>query len=436
MINKGRRRLLIGAGVGVAGVMVARPGVKGEGGHNEYYTKLQQALWKNNAYQPTLVIDKQRLIHNIERVKSHLPDNKAFRIVAKSLPSVPLLKEVMQRTETDRLMVFHQPFINQVAAEIPTANILLGKPLPVGAASNFFTQFAKQSGKTSFKPAEQIEWLVDTQERLENYAQLAKAVAPMNGPLKINFEIDVGLHRGGFTNQNDLKKAVKFADEDPNLVVSGLMGYEPHIPKVPGVFGGPEGAMEATLAMYKASKQTLKTVLGDRYDESALTLNTGGSQTYQLYGADAPANEIALGSGLVMPTDFDLPTLADHKPAAFITTPVLKAMDKTELPGAESLRGIFSWWDRNSERTYYIYGGHFLANLESPVGLQKNGLWGHSTNQEMINSSDKVKLKVGDFVMLRPHQSEAVFLRYGDIAVYDSAREEIIDHWPVFSQGA
>lgn len=431
-MNKGRRRLLIATGVGVTGVLVARPSVKG-GGHDAYYQGLEAAMQKANLYKPTLVIDKERLLHNIARLRHHLPSNKAYRVVAKSLPSIPLLKLVMAEAKTQRLMLFHQPFINKVAQEIPDAHVLLGKPLPVGAAQRFYEVYAneaKASG-TGFKAAEQLEWLVDTLERAKEYANLAKTV----GPMKINFEIDVGLHRGGFTDQANLKEAVALVDADPNLSVSGLMGYEPHIPKVPGVFGGPEGAMEKAVEMYTASKATLKVVLGDRYDEATLTLNTGGSQTYQLYDENAPANEIAMGSGLVMPTDFDLPTLADHQAATFISTPVLKAMDKTELPGAESLRGVFSWWDRNSARTYYIYGGHFLANLESPSGLQKNGLWGHSTNQEMINGSDKVKLKVGDMVVLRPHQSEAVFLRYGDIAVYDASKGEISEFWPVLTEG-
>ena len=53
----------------------------------------------------------------------------------KSLPSLPLLQETMTESGSDRLMLFHQPFINQVAANVPDADILLGKPLPVTAAA-------------------------------------------------------------------------------------------------------------------------------------------------------------------------------------------------------------------------------------------------------------------------------------------------------------
>ena len=62
----------------------------------------------------------------------------SYRIVAKSLPSLPLLEAVMDATGSRRLMLFHQPFINQVAAKIPDADVLLGKPMPVAAAATFY----------------------------------------------------------------------------------------------------------------------------------------------------------------------------------------------------------------------------------------------------------------------------------------------------------
>ncbi|CAN0297617.1 unnamed protein product [Chrysoparadoxa australica] len=52
----------------------------------------------------------------------------------------------------------------------------------------------------------------------------------------------------------------------------------------------------------------------------------------------------------------------------------------------------------------------------------------------MLNGSDSVKLAVDDFVFLRPTQSEAVFLQFGDIAVFDGLH--ITEQWPVFQQGA
>jgi D-serine deaminase-like pyridoxal phosphate-dependent protein len=90
--------------------------------------------------------------------------------------------------------------------------------------------------------------------------------------------------------------------------------------------------------------------------------------------------------------------------------------------------------DANTERAYFIHGGHWLAKPESPPGLQYNDLFGRSSNQELLTGSASVNLKPDDFVFLRPTQSEAVFLQFGDLLVYDG--QEIVDRWPTFPVSA
>jgi D-serine deaminase-like pyridoxal phosphate-dependent protein len=163
-------------------------------------------------------------------------------------------------------------------------------------------------------------------------------------------------------------------------------------------------------------------------------LNAGGSPTYQLYDKGVfPFNELSTGSCLVKPTDFDIPTLADHEPASYIATPVLKALNTLEIPGID-LGGLQSAWDPNRAQTFFTYGGYWKAKPESPRGLQNNPLFGRSTNQEMLNGSRSITLQPDDWVFLRPTQSEFVFLQFGDIAVYDG--QKIGEYWPIFSETA
>ena len=91
-----------------------------------------------------------------------------------------------------------------------------------------------------------------------------------------------------------------------------------------------------------------------------------------------------------------------------------------------------SLWDPNRARTFFTYGGYWKARPESPEGLINNGLFGRSTNQEMLNGSRRIHLKPDDWVFLRPTQSEFVFLQFGDIALYDEGA--IVERWPVFSE--
>jgi D-serine deaminase-like pyridoxal phosphate-dependent protein len=39
-------------------------------------------------------------------------------------------------------------------------------------------------------------------------------------------------------------------------------------------------------------------------------------------------------------------------------------------------------------------------------------------------------------VFFRPQQSEAVFLQFGDIVLFDKEKGQIVDKWPVFSMSA
>ena len=58
-------------------------------------------------------------------------------------------------------------------------------------------------------------------------------------------------------------------------------------------------------------------------------------------------------------------------------------------------------------------------------------MFGHSSNQEMYDLKDNHGLKVDDYFFFRPAQSEAVFLQFGEIAVYDEG--SIVDWWPIFN---
>jgi D-serine deaminase-like pyridoxal phosphate-dependent protein len=48
----------------------------------------------------------------------------------------------------------------------------------------------------------------------------------------------------------------------------------------------------------------------------------------------------------------------------------------------------------------------------------------------MLNGSARVDLHENDYVFLRPDQSEAVFLQFGDLLVYENGA--ITERWPTF----
>ena len=105
---------------------------------SEYFIKLQRALKEANIAKPTLVIDKERLHHNIKVMTDFLPQGMGYRIVAKSLPCAQLIEEVRAQTGTDRLMVFSLDYLELLAKIMPECDMLMGKPIPAQGAKNFF----------------------------------------------------------------------------------------------------------------------------------------------------------------------------------------------------------------------------------------------------------------------------------------------------------
>ncbi len=421
-----RRTFLLGlAGAGALGGYLMRPSDRGQGGHSAYYVQLSAALREAGLARPVMLVDLDRLDVNIDLVRKVIQPPFDYRVVAKSVPSHRLLEYVMKRAGTDRLMVFHQPFLNALAVQTPHTDVLIGKPLPITAAHRFYRHY--KPGK--FNAARQVQWLIDSPARMQQYSDLATAVRQ---DLRINIEIDVGLHRGGVQRTDDFVEILKMIDTNPRLHFAGLMGYDPHVTKLPSFLQGEEFA--AVQRIYRTYMETALRHAGGELP--GLCLNAAGSPTFHLWpGGDNPANELAVGTALMKPTDFDIPSLARHVPALFIATPVLKSYDgPVQMPGVPALGRLMSAWDPNARRTFFVYGGYWQAEPVSPPGLQINALYGRSTNQEMLNGSENVDLDVDDYVFYRPTQSEFVMLQFGDLAIVRDGR--IIDFWPVLDQVA
>ncbi len=381
-------------------------------GHNNYFSALNTMLKRSGPGRPVMLLDKAAMLHNVDAIVRSVGPDKTYRVVVKSLPSVPLLKAVMQRAKTDALMVFHQPFLNEVAREFPASDVLIGKPMPVSAARTFYANFERR--RRGFDPAGQIQWLIDSPDRLNQYQQLARELGVH---MRVNFELDVGLHRGGLTQPEQLKQALQLiAADEQHLSVAGLMGYEPHLTGMKAELDHP--AVQAVLDVYRKFQAVL---VATGYDLTKLTMNGAGSHTLKIYERDSVLNDLSAGSGVVMPTDFDTWHLRQNRPALFIATPILKRYQGNPFI-AEPPELL--------ERLYYIYGGYWKAQMVSPANTGEPIY--QSTNQSPITTSKQVDLQVDDYMFLRPTQSEFVMLQFGDLLTVDAG--QISDRWPVFHQ--
>ena len=410
--------MLAGGAIAVGAGIALRPGDNGAGGHSPYFAGISAALKRAGIAQPTLVIDRQRLDANIKTVREALaPTRLALRIVTKSLQAPALLQAVMTGTGTNRLMVFNGVMLDEMVRSQPASDVLLGRPLPAMQVDAFLQRHAD-----SPVPAAHPQWLVDSPKRLHQYVAVAQA---RGAQLRINLEIDVGLHRGGLPDANAVGEILDIARTEKRVEVTGLMGYDAQVVGVPF----PQSELAHVKQRYADARAVLGSKLGR--DPDRLTLNTAGSPTYMLHLDDKAANEVALGSGFVKPLDFDLDTLSRHVPAAFIAEPVLKALDPARIPTIESLSGLIAAIDPNSRKAFFAYGGYGDAEPVSPPGLEFSSLYG---GRAMLTGSSRVDLKQDDFIFFRPRESEGTFLQFGDLAIYDGG--EIVARWPTFPVAA
>ncbi len=433
-----RRSVLLGSGAALAAAMAAKPADRG-GAYPAYFARLNDTLRSHGIDRPVLVIDLDRLDRNIDRVASSVAASvaspvktptgnlpaKTYRVVVKSIPSPALVDYVAQRAKTRALMCFHRPFLQAMARLRPDADILLGKPMPVSALQTFYAEH-----KGAFDPARQLQWLVDTPARLSQYLALAQS---LDIRLRVNLELDVGLRRGGFADPLALFEPLTLIRANPkHLQFSGFMGYDAHL------MGLPAFMAERELPQVKARYLACVNYLREQFPALAadnvgpLTFNGAGSPTFRYYEGDALVNDLSAGSCLMKPTHYDLPILHDFEASAFIASPVLKRQRGGRLPALDWAGPLIRGWDTNQAQMYFAYSGNWLAECEAPPGLRPHFAY-ISSNQQGYSASNSVDIKVDDFIFLRPTQSEAVLLQFGDLVGLRG--DKIVARWPVLTAG-
>jgi D-serine deaminase-like pyridoxal phosphate-dependent protein len=418
-----RRTVLLAGTAAAAVAVVAKPRDDG-GPYPPYFARLNEDLRREGIDRPVLVIDLDRLDRNVDRLTRSVATvpGRTYRIVVKSLPSAGLVDYVASRASTQALMCFHRPFLEEMARVRPQSDILLGKPLPVSAVQVFY---ASDHGR--FDAANQLQWLIDTPARLAQYQALARARGLR---LRVNLEIDVGLHRGGFETPEALAPVLQTIAADPaHLAFAGFMGYDAHLMGLPGFLAKSE--LPKVKARYGAFVEFVRT----RFSSLAgirMTCNGAGSPTFRHYEGDPLLNDVAAGTCLMKPTHYDLPTLEEFEASAFIATPVLKRLAGGRLPALDWTAPLIRAWDPNQEQTYFAYSGNWLAECEAPPGLRPHFAY-TSSNQQGYTASGAVPAQVDDFIFLRPQQSEAVLLQFGDLVAMRKGRIEA--RWPVIPVG-
>ena len=364
-----------------------------------FLCQLSEGLKTQGVDAATMVVDLDRLDANIEAIQRHADPALNWRLVAKSLPCFPLLQYVQRALAINSYMTFSEPMMAALLCADAEADHLVGRPFLVSAARRILTEFAGAE--------QRIQWLVDSDQRVKEYSDLAQELGVR---LRLSFEVDVGLHRGGF-DPVSVRAAMDDARKQLGLEVSGVMCYEAHLPKMP--------------SMLKASASA---ACDARIHQAAASvtdgcINAGGSLTFDRYRAGGDVNDISFGSILMQPTDFVSKHLNDFQPALFIATPVLKVMHKNPIPGLEFLPDR---WSKTFDLA--IQGGYYKGLPVFPPQATYSKIFGRSSNQEVWSCPSGWEVAAGDIALLHPSQSEAVLSQFGTVTAVRGG--QIVDVWP------
>ncbi len=202
------------------------------GGYSAYFSKLNEGLKQAGIGTGRVLIDLDLLNENLDIIQQNIPSNAHYRIVVKSIPCIDLIRKISLRFESNKFLVVHRPFIKVIMDNFDSGiDILIGKPLPAFALREFYSEISKNDW---MRAQGEIQWLVDTPQHLNDYLDFAIDKKLI---LRINLEIDIGLHRGGAGNFADLAKLFEVIQNNPeHLTFSGFMGYEGHVAHAPGIF--------------------------------------------------------------------------------------------------------------------------------------------------------------------------------------------------------
>ena len=378
---------------------------------SNYFQQLTQELKRQGTGTPQLILDLKTYQRNLDYVQSKLPAKLKPRLVVKSLASIQLLKLASEKLNTQRFMVFHLPHRAEMIGTFPQADILLGKPMPIQAVKSFY-QTLSDPNKASDQAS--IQWLIEEVERLKQYLQLAQS---LNICLNVNIEIDVGLHRGGVQTQQQFIALMKLIQHNAAyLKLSGLMGYDAHVAKLPKILKSPEKSYQQSQQIYQQYKTMIQQQFPNLWHEG-LCFNGGGSPTFMQHCQQSVCNDMAFGSMLLKPTDFDLENLSALSCALWIAAPILKVLPYSQIPGLELLNHL-----PHQYKAVFIYGGYWRADYIYPEKSRPHVLYGRSSNQEMLQVPIQCDIHVDDYVFIRPTQSEAIIPQFAQLYAYTEGK--------------
>jgi hypothetical protein len=113
-----------------------------------YFQGLSDELKRTNADGPSLIIDLDRLDHNLAEIAKVTGNRYQFRATTKSLPSVGLLRYILRKMNSNRVMAFHPNLMRSWLGRLTEdTEVLMGKTVPVASLGRLWNDVGRRKLK-------------------------------------------------------------------------------------------------------------------------------------------------------------------------------------------------------------------------------------------------------------------------------------------------
>ncbi len=173
-------------------------------------------------------------------------------------------------------------------------------------------------------------------------------------------EVDVGMHRGGVRSIEEGRALAQWLNVLPGITLRGVMGYEGHVVTEPDRQRRSDGAREA-MDLLAQHVDALRTD-----GREIQIVSAGGTNTYDMTGADPRVTELQAGTYVVMDAGYARLAPAFHPALTVLATTVSRKGTTAVLDcGAKTIAGDVSGPVPPVGRLRELHEEHMLLDLEA-----------------------------------------------------------------------
>ncbi len=345
------------------------------------------------------VVDNAAMRANAVSMRERSP--VPIRLASKSIRVRGLIEEVLAQPGFAGVLAYSAPEalwlvskgIRDVLVAYPTID-----PATIAAVSN------------DPVAAREVTFMVDLPEHLE-MVRAAATGAPVRVCLDICCAVSlgglqVGAHRSSIRTPEQAAALAASAAKEPQVRLVGLMFYDAQIAGVPDTGPHIRWMKQRSWGELTRRRAAVRRAVEDHADLEFV--NAGGTGSLHWFQDDGVVTELAAGSGLFAPTLFDRYDGAEHRPAAFFVSPVVRKPAEDVVVAA--FGGYIASGPVGSSRT---------PTVAFPSGLKPFTHEGFGEVQTPLRGPAARGMRIGDPVWFRHAKAGEMCERFDEVLLVD-----------------